>query len=77
MSDETVCPECRGERGYTTGPFCDAPYEHEDVEACDCGGPAVFTPCRVCKGTGELVGIRRATYLARGGAAPVQRRGFA
>lgn len=72
-----TCPECRGRKGHSVGPFCDAPYEHESVEMCDCGGPAIFTPCRVCRGTGELDPIRLATYRARGGAAPVQLRGFA
>jgi hypothetical protein len=71
------CPACRGTKGRTVGPFCDAPYEHESIAECDCGSPAIFTRCRVCKGSGELVGLPRATYMARGGAAPVQRRGFA
>lgn len=77
MSGAITCPECRGEKGRSVGPFCDAPYEHENVAGCDCGGAEIFTRCRVCKGTGELVGISRATYFARGGAAPVEKRGHA
>ncbi len=77
MSADTVCPACRGQKGRTVGPFCNAPYEHESVERCDCGGAAIFTACLACKGSGELTGLARAVLLARGDVAPVQKRGFA
>lgn len=72
-----MCPACRGRKGSTVGPFCDTPYEHERIDGCGCGGPAIFTPCLACGGSGELVGIARAVLLARGDIAPIQRRGFA
>lgn len=45
----------------------------EDGSEC---GPR-FDACSCCHGTGELVGLARATLLARGDIAPVQRRGYA
>ncbi len=76
-----ACPECEG-RGFdhlerhaqvcgtledeeTRAHFCAANCSIEDVE------------CRVCHGTGKLVGLPRAVYMARGGAASVPFRGFA
>lgn len=80
MSDN-ACPECKGRGSHhverhaqvcgtfedeeTRAHFCAANCQVEDVE------------CRVCRGSGILVGIPRATYMARGGAAPIQRRGYA
>jgi hypothetical protein len=71
---EQACPECKGERGYLGPVECVAMYEHEDMD--DCGCPRSWTPCRVCGGSGELVGLARSVYIARGGAAPVQLRGY-
>jgi hypothetical protein len=75
VSTDTVCPECKGAKGYLYPVACEAPYEHEGVE--DCGCPRHWEPCRVCRETGVLEGIARVVYMVRGGAAPVQRRGFA
>jgi hypothetical protein len=74
-------PECKGEGHYvyerhaqvcgtieddeTRAHFCHANCQREDVT------------CRVCGGNGFVSALQAATYRARGGAAPVQRRGFA
>lgn len=69
-----ACPDCKGERGWWGPILCVAPYEHEGVD--DCGCPRDWNECRTCHGTGILTGVPRAVYMARGGPAPVQLRGY-
>ena len=73
----TQCPDCRGCGHYSQRTFCDAPYEHEAIDGCACGGEATQEKCITCKGSGELSALRLATYRARGGAASVPTRRFA
>lgn len=71
-----VCPCCKGSRGrWQHFEAADAPdsWDHADGEACECGPR--FNACLCCDGTGEVTGLKRATLLARGDIAPVQRRG--
>lgn len=69
-----VCPECKGKRSSLGPVRCVAMYEHEDLDECGC--PQDWTPCRVCRGSGEIASIQYAVYMARGGAAPVPFRGY-
>jgi hypothetical protein len=74
MSDNETCPDCKGE-GFWLGPVdCVAMYEHETVD--DCGCPRAQDTCSTCQGSGKLVGVARAVYMARGGAAPTELRSY-
>lgn len=69
------CPDCRGTKGWLVPVECVAMYEHEDMD--DCGCPRTWHPCPTCRETGEVDAIQRAIFVARGGSAAVQLRGFA
>ena len=75
-ADNRTCPCCKGVKGrWQHFEVADAPdsWDHAEGESCECG-PS-FQPCSCCDGTGELVGLARATLLARGDIASVQRKG--
>ena len=75
---ERLCPCCKGARGrWQHFDIPDAPdsWDHADGVECECFPE--WEECLCCEGSGELVGLRRATLLARGDIAPVQRRGHA
>jgi hypothetical protein len=77
---EVRCPECKGRGQWVQERHAQVCGTLEDDEtrahfcAANCSKETVT--CRVCGGSGELVGIARAVYMARGGAAPVQLRGY-
>jgi hypothetical protein len=76
--DAATCPCCKGSRGrWQHYPVPDAPdsWDHAEGDGCECGPD--FVTCSCCDGSGEVVGLKRATLLARGDIAPVQRRGYA
>ncbi len=79
MREDSTCPCCKGSLGYWQHfemPAAPDSWDHAALESqCECG--PVFHPCRCCDGEGEVVGLKRATLLARGDIAPVQRRGYA
>lgn len=66
------CPDCKGARGWLGPVECVAMYEHEDI-----GCPRHWTPCPTCREMGEVDAIQRAIFVARGGPAPTQLRGYA
>lgn len=75
-NEDRTCPCCKGRKGRWQHFGMVEISDHAVVDAeCDCNPE--FLPCRCCDGSGELVGLARATLLARGDIAPVQRRGFA
>lgn len=78
---ETQCPECKGKGSWFEvrhAQICGA-IEDEETRAhfhhANCSEQK--RTCRVCGGSGELVGVACAVYMARGGAPPIQRQGWA
>ena len=76
-----VCPECKGAGGGERVLHAQVCGTIEDDEARDqfhnlhCHVEP--WTCRACGGSGRLIGLARAIYMARGGLPPVQTRGFA
>lgn len=81
IGERTACPECKGEgrfRGVRHAQVCGTIEDDETRHHfCYANCERYDHECRVCRGKATLDGIQLAVYKARGGAPPVQRRGFA
>lgn len=81
FNPDELCPECKGQGGGTRDFHAQVCGTIEDDEtraqfhAQNCR-TETWT-CRACHGSGKLVGLPRAIYMARGGLPPVQIRGYA
>jgi hypothetical protein len=78
---EQLCPECEGKGEWLSvrhAQVCGTLEDDEERERfhnLNCAEEKMR--CRVCGGMGFLDEVALAIYKARGGAAPIQRRGFA
>ncbi len=78
MSGQPTCPICKGGRGrwqHFEVPEAPLSWDHANSETCECGPR--FDACLGCGGAATVDPLKRATLLARGDIAPVQRRGYA
>jgi len=77
---DTTCPECKGRGGWLDERHAQVCGTIEDDETrahfCHANCSKETVTCRVCEGSGELAGVARAVYMARGGVAPVPFRGY-